>query len=179
MGYVVLFFVAWLLVCLPALIYAGIIEGRRRRDATALEKKIAALQHDFELLERRFRSLAAASTATHAAATPTPDVQTVAPIHPTAAAHTAPQTFAPLTAPKPAATSGVERLAAPVQPKIAETGGMGLTSRISPPEAKPATPTPPPPPLPPSVAKPPAIPATHSESHAGVTPPSSASRPPT
>src|SRR5215472_3998397 len=179
MGYVLLFLVAWLLVCLPALIYAGIIEGRRRRVATALEKKITALQHDFELLERRFRSSAAASTATHAAAaTPTPDVQTDAPIRPTAAAHSAPQAYAPLTAPKPAAASGVERPAAP-QPKIAETGGTGLTSRISPPEAKPATPTPPPPPLPPSVAKPPAIPAIYSEAHAGVTPPSLASRPPT
>src|SRR5215472_18284635 len=148
MGYV-LFFVAWLLVCLPALIYAGIIEGRRRRDATALERKIAALQHDFELLDRRFLSLAAASTATQAAVTPTTDVQTVAPIRPTAASHTAPQAYAPLTAPKPAAASGVERPVAP-QPKIAETGGMSLTSRFPPPEAKPATPTPPPPPPPPS-----------------------------
>src|SRR5215472_6536253 len=149
MGYVLLFFIAWLLVCLPALIYAGIIEGRRRRDATALEKKIAALQHDFELLERRFLSLAAASTATQAAVTPTPDVETVAPIRPTAA-HTAPQAYVPLTAPKPATARGVERPVAP-QPKIAETGGMGLTSRFSPPETKPATPTPPPPPPPPSV----------------------------
>ena len=181
MQYLLLFLLAWLVVCLPALIYAAVIEGRRRRDAEALDKKIAALQHDFELLERRLRSLAATPIATHAAtSTPPPDVQTVPPIHPTAASHTAPPAYAPLMAPKPTPAAGVERPIAPptVQPKIAETGGMGLTSRVLPPEAKPTTHTPPPPPPPPSVAKPPAMPATQPGAHAGVTLPSPASRPP-
>ncbi len=35
--------VAWVVACAPALIYAAIIEGRRRRDVAALDKKMAAV----------------------------------------------------------------------------------------------------------------------------------------
>src|SRR5262249_9536231 len=84
MGYLLLFFFAWLLVCLPALIYAGIIERRRRRDVALFEKQMAALRHDFELLERRSQSLSAAATMTatrSASPAPAPE-RPPAPVHP-------------------------------------------------------------------------------------------------
>src|SRR5260370_8038586 len=64
--------VAWVVVCAPALIYAAIIEGRRRRDVAALDKKMAAVQHNFELLERRLQSVTSASAATVHAVAPVP-----------------------------------------------------------------------------------------------------------
>jgi hypothetical protein len=53
MEYIPLFFFAWLLVCLPAIIVTLVANGRRRRETAKLNDKIVQLTRQLESLERR------------------------------------------------------------------------------------------------------------------------------
>lgn len=53
MEYLFLGLIVWVFLSLPALIYAGVIEGRRRRDAEKVSLTLADLMHKLEMLERR------------------------------------------------------------------------------------------------------------------------------
>src|SRR5262249_45343905 len=100
MEYLFFFLVGWLVVCLPALIYARVIEGRRRRDAAATEEKFKQVVKNLEFLEQRLRTLQFAGPPQGAAA-PLPSVQPAMAPQP-AASLAAPPAYAPLVAPKPA-----------------------------------------------------------------------------
>ncbi|HEX2330814.1 MAG TPA: hypothetical protein VHN74_18975, partial [Candidatus Angelobacter sp.] len=53
MEYIFLFLVGWVVVCLPALFYASVVDGRRRRDADEFTQRILSLSRQIEKLERR------------------------------------------------------------------------------------------------------------------------------
>src|SRR5215813_12361975 len=113
MEYLFFFLVGWLVVCLPALIYARVIEGRRRRDAAATEEKFKQVVKNLEFLEQRLRSLQFAEPPKEAAS-PQPGVQVLpqpAATPQPAASHAAPPAYASLVAPKPASA---EKPAPPV-----------------------------------------------------------------
>lgn len=59
MEYVILFFFAWLVVCLPAIIFTGIANAKRRNEITELNQKITALTRQLENLERRSQTAGA------------------------------------------------------------------------------------------------------------------------
>src|SRR5262245_56685204 len=94
-----------------ALIYAWVVDKRRRSDAETAQEKFELLQRDFAILEQRVKSaLAAPSTG---AAAPSPDVRILTEATPKlAASHTAP-VHAPLVTPKPAPATP-EKPAVPV-----------------------------------------------------------------
>src|SRR6516225_4500839 len=64
LSYSVLALVALILVCLPALIYAGIINRRRRQDVDTLETTVSILRDDVALLERLVKAAIDASATT-------------------------------------------------------------------------------------------------------------------
>jgi hypothetical protein len=110
-------------MALWALVYAWVIDRRRRRDAADTEEKFKQVVKNLELVEQRLRTLQFNEPPRTAAATPPPEVR----IHPqpattaqAAAAHAAAPPYAPLVAPvapKPAAAEKpVPPVAAPAPP---------------------------------------------------------------
>src|SRR6185437_10627247 len=61
MEYLFLGLIVWAFISLPALIYAGVVDGRRRRDAENFNRKLAELTREMEILERRTRAVAAST----------------------------------------------------------------------------------------------------------------------
>jgi hypothetical protein len=78
MQYVFLFFLGWFLVCLPALVYAAIIESRRRKDARNADEQIATLTKRFYGLEEQLRKAIAAQAV--ATVQEKPDAPVVVPV---------------------------------------------------------------------------------------------------
>jgi hypothetical protein len=64
MEYLFLGLIVWAFISLPALIYAGVVDGRRRRDAENFNHRIAELTREMDILERRTHALAASPTVT-------------------------------------------------------------------------------------------------------------------
>jgi hypothetical protein len=62
MEYLFLGLIVWAFISLPALIYAAVVDGRRRRDADNFNHKLAELTREMEILERRTRAVAASAT---------------------------------------------------------------------------------------------------------------------
>jgi Predicted membrane protein (DUF2339) len=156
-----LFFIGWFVVCLPALIYARVIENRRRRDSDAMEDKLKNLSRQLGLLEQRLGTTSAA-----AAAPPVYSVPGVQPVatqpppaqgqqsFPAPAPRTADSPLAPpvvpVASPPPATPASIQRPAAEIAP----------APSVRPPEPKPAPPPPPPPPVvAPKAGMPPASPS--------------------
>jgi hypothetical protein len=54
MGYFILALFVWFLLCLPALIYAMVVNGRRRQEARELGDKITSLTKELDQLRLRF-----------------------------------------------------------------------------------------------------------------------------
>src|SRR5690348_13406512 len=59
MEYLFLGLIVWAFISLPALIYVGVVDGRRRRDADNFNHKLAELTREIEIMERRTRAVAA------------------------------------------------------------------------------------------------------------------------
>ena len=53
MEYILLFFLAWMVVCLPAILVTVVANNRRRRETSELNDKIVGLTRQLEALERR------------------------------------------------------------------------------------------------------------------------------
>src|SRR6185312_12397247 len=77
MEYLFLGLIVWAFISLPALIYAGVVDGRRRRDAENFNHKLAELTREMEILERRTRAVAGPVTAS---VTDSPVVASHAPV---------------------------------------------------------------------------------------------------
>ncbi len=133
MEYVLLFFFAWVVVCLPAIIYTAVANSRRRNETAQLNDRITTLSRQLENLEHRMRVDAA--QASH----PSPAPQ-AAPAPPIAAA------------PLPAMRISVEetRSGAPSRPVVAPAH---RPAAIEKPETT-AVPPPPPPMMPPAAVPP-------------------------
>ncbi len=137
MEYLFLLLVGWVVVCLPALFYASIVDGRRRRDANEFTQRIATLTRQLESLERHLASPA------HVPAIQ-PGQQPVT---------AAPQQVSPSPVPVPVAPQ--PRPAVPAVPPVIEISEKQAPAEAVPalPAQKPATPAEKPPsaekPLPP------------------------------
>src|SRR5690242_8022905 len=58
MEYILLFFLAWMVVCLPAIIFTAVANRRRRRETAELNDRVTTLTRQLESLERRARTVA-------------------------------------------------------------------------------------------------------------------------
>ena len=66
MEYLFLGLIVWAFLSLPALIYAGVVDGRRRRDSESVNRTLAELARKVEMLERRAQVVPSPSAATEA-----------------------------------------------------------------------------------------------------------------
>ncbi len=150
MEYVILFFFAWVVVCLPAIIFTGIANSNRRNEIAELRERINALTRELESLHRgaqqssgpiaqpaapvmRVSAEEARTAATHLPATP--------PVQQPAAEKPAPPISAP-TPPPPKPVIQPPIAAPPQQPAPArpvEVGGIPLTPKSQPPAQIPAS----------------------------------------
>src|SRR5689334_3366474 len=55
MEYILLFFLGWMVVCLPAIVVTAVANNRRRRETSELNDKIVSLSRQLDALERRTR----------------------------------------------------------------------------------------------------------------------------
>lgn len=131
MEYVLLFLLAWFLVCLPAIIYAGIIERRRKRDSKRFEEHIESLNRRFDVLEERFKRALARQAET---AVPEKSVPAVPP-----------PVVVPVVAPVPTAAPVTETAPATPIPTVPKEPSV-VKPAVEAPPPKP-TPLPPAPPV--------------------------------
>ncbi|HEV2986970.1 MAG TPA: hypothetical protein VG759_00905, partial [Candidatus Angelobacter sp.] len=75
-----LFCLLWFVICLPAIIYAAVIEGRRRKDARNFEDQIALLNRRFDGLQEQLKTATAKRAATPIPETPIPAVPIAVPV---------------------------------------------------------------------------------------------------
>lgn len=176
MEYILLFFLGWMVVCLPAILVTAVANNRRRRETSELNDKIVSLTRQLEALERRIRVDAAhvqpavaSVPAVAAMKISAEETRSAAPVgvpampagEPTVPEQTAPRVSAP---PPPAVATPVAAHAQlPTQPRLqprpVEVGGIPLTPSAPPAEparvVAPAAPTTVPPlPAPPAVKTP-------------------------
>ncbi len=144
MEYVIIFFFAWLVVCLPAIIFTGIANARRRNEITELNQRITALTRQLENLERHSQT-AGAHLARSAIA---PVMQVSAEEARTAATHPSsvptqqpvlekptPAISIPIPPPPPRPAAAPSIAAQPQQPvpqKPIDVGGIPLTPKPQP-----------------------------------------------
>lgn len=124
MEYIFIFLLGWVVLCLPALIYSGVIEGRRRRDVKQLDDQIRSLVNQIDLLERRTRTTEA--TATHNEPATAPATSIPPRLRPT------PQPVevegVPLIPPRPRPASPT-----PTSPPRTQTPPIAAEARVQPP----------------------------------------------
>jgi hypothetical protein len=150
MEYVFLFFFAWAVVCLPAIIFTAVANSRRRSEAAELNQRIIALTRQLERLERRTHAESAQAQPMPAASATAPAPTMRVSADETRAANIAPPTPAregaffekPATTAAPPPPPVAPPIAAqqPMQPEAAEAGGIPLTPK-GPPAAMPPAPT--------------------------------------
>ncbi|HEV2964301.1 MAG TPA: DUF2339 domain-containing protein [Candidatus Angelobacter sp.] len=80
MEYIFLVFLGWFVVCLPAIVYAAIIDSRRKKDAREFEEQFASLTKRFYGLEEQLRRVIAAQAVTAVPEKPAPPIAVVAPV---------------------------------------------------------------------------------------------------
>ncbi|HYX53841.1 MAG TPA: hypothetical protein VE783_10360 [Candidatus Limnocylindrales bacterium] len=171
MEYIFLFLVGWVVVCLPALFYASVVDGRRRRDADEFTQRILSLSRQVDALERRLASASQAASVAGESARTTPQHSPAPMVVATIAPPSPPPVVSPVRL-EPAIKPGVEPVAltpaatpAPAQtsvPPVLPT----LEKRVMPqvgrepvapePTVKPPVPPIAPAPVKPSVTTPPA-----------------------
>src|ERR1700759_2494420 len=165
MDYIPLFLLGWIVVCLPALIFTAVANGRRRNEITDLKNNLADLSKQLGRLESRIQAEALQAQIAPAVAAPTVKI-TSQETQPIAApvASVPPTPFAPPTA--------TEKPQAPVPPQVEPTIAVPPLAHIEPAattppieEPKVIVPVPPPPP-PPRIAPEPERPPIASSSDA-------------
>jgi predicted membrane protein DUF2339 len=153
MEWVIGIFFGWMVVCLPAIIFTAVANGRRRRETAELNERITALGRQLAWLEQRTRE----GFPSAQVAPPPPPVKITA----EEARGTAPpsiirppqQPTPPPPPPMPAPPIAAPPQT-PVQPKPVEVGGIPLTPKIPPHVEPPAVSKPAPPPAPSAPAPP-------------------------
>ena len=150
MEYILLFLLGWIVVCLPALIFTVVANGRRRNEIKELKRNLIDLSSQLIRLENHIRAEAAQAQPSPAA---TPAVKiTSQETQPIAApvASVPPTPFAPPTA--------TEKPQAPVPPQVEPTIAVPPLAHIEPADTTPPVEEPkvivpvPPPPPPPRIA---------------------------
>src|SRR5436309_9592505 len=132
MEYVFLLFLAWLVVSLPAIVYAAIIDSRRKRNARPFEEHIASLTRRFEGLEEQFKralTRRAAPVAAAVAEKPAPTVPVVPVV--------------PVVTPVAPAISVTEAAPATQTPTVREEPAVVKPAVDAPPRPTPLPPSPP------------------------------------
>src|SRR5258708_10307682 len=161
MEYLFLGVLGWIVLCSPALIFAAVANGRRRRENKELTPRIPSLTKQLEALDHRcdaiVRSIQAVS---HPA--PAPEVRILSETPAARSGATPIQPPAqPLVAPKPAAPV-VQPVPPPPIPKPADAPAASIAQPHEAPKSTaptiPPPPPPPPPPRPPLVSPPPTTP---------------------
>jgi cbb3-type cytochrome oxidase subunit 3 len=79
MEYVFLFFLIWFLLCLPAIVYAAVIESRRKKDAKQFEEQISQLNKRFDGLQEQLKTAITRQSVSAVQEKPVPVVPVLAP----------------------------------------------------------------------------------------------------
>jgi hypothetical protein len=156
MEYVLLFFFAWAVVCLPAIVFTAVANSRRRSETAELNQRITTLTRQLENLERRTHA-----EGPPAQAMPAPSVTAPAPAMRISAEETRTSTVAPpvpvrelVRFDKPATTAVPPPPQAPVASPVAAQGQQPVQPKARDVDGIPLTPKAPPVPMPPAAKKP-------------------------
>jgi hypothetical protein len=183
MEYIALFFFAWMVVCLPAIIFTAVANSRRRNEISELTQRVFELTRQLEAVERRSHAAAPPASAPASVPAPVPtmrisaeEARTAAPAHapempvrppvvierPDTTAVPPPPPLSPSARP-PLPTLAPQAPAMAQQTPAQPTDAARLPVSVKPPVSAVAPPTPPPPaashPVTPLVNKPATPPA--------------------
>src|SRR5437588_4146109 len=128
MEYIVLFVLAWMVVCLPAIIFTAVANSRRRNEIYELTQRVSELTRQLEAVERRSHAAGIHGTA------PAPPAQAPVPSPVPAMRISAEETRSavPSHAPEPVVMGRPDTTAVPPPPPVSPPA-------ISPPPAPPSS----------------------------------------